>query len=51
MKKEYAKAVCCHVDSFKLLFDGKKIKVEDTPTKLKIENRDVVDCLLEQMGD
>ena len=34
----------------RFMLDGKRILNDDTPESLKLEDRDQVDCLLEQIG-
>lgn len=46
----YANQKGIAANSFRLMFDGKRINANDTPKMLELEDDDVVDCIMEQIG-
>jgi len=43
---------CCveHVHELRFFMDGDRIREDDTPETLKLEDGDQIDCMLEQTG-
>lgn len=37
--------------ALRLLFDGTRVNTEETPADLDMQNGDVIDLVMEQMGD
>lgn len=46
----YAKRRGVDTKALRFMLDGKRILPTDTPTILELEDRDQIDCLLEQIG-
>lgn len=46
----YAQRKGVQVASLRFLLDGERIKENDTPKTLELEDNDQVDCMLEQVG-
>lgn len=51
LMRSYAAQERISETAFKLLFDGTRVNTEETPAGLKMENGDVIDLVMEQMGD
>ncbi|KAL3817610.1 hypothetical protein ACHAXA_006499 [Cyclostephanos tholiformis] len=46
----YATRKNMRADALRFLFDGHRIKSEDTPKTLELEEKDMILCMLEQRG-
>ena len=46
----YCKKIGADVETVRFLFDGKRIKGNETPADLEMENEDVIDCMQQQFG-
>jgi small ubiquitin-related modifier len=46
----YASRKGIQLESLRFLLDGVRIKGDDTPESLDLEDQDQVDCMLEQTG-
>ena len=48
--QSYCEREAVSPSSMRLLFDGRKVSPDDTPTSLEIEDGDSVDVMLQQTG-
>ena len=46
----YATRMGVRESSLRFLLDGQRIKHDDTPKTLELEDQDQIDCMLEQSG-
>mmetsp|Transcript_1216 Transcript_1216/g.1771 ORF Transcript_1216/g.1771 Transcript_1216/m.1771 type:complete len:96 (+) Transcript_1216:109-396(+) len=46
----YAEKKGIQANSLRFLLDGERIKGDQTPKQLELEDQDQIDCMLEQMG-
>ena len=46
----YAKRKSVAPTALRFLLDGERIQAESTPEQLELEDKDQIDCLLEQTG-
>lgn len=46
----YASRKGVQVNSLRFLLDGERIRAEDTPDGLDLDDQDQIDCMLEQTG-
>ena len=46
----YAQRKGVQAKSLRFLLDGERIKDEDTPKQLELDDQDQIDCMLEQTG-
>jgi len=46
----YAQRKCVQSTALRFLLDGERIAADATPEKLELEDKDQIDCLLEQTG-
>ena len=50
LKKSYGDRQGVSIDSFRFLFDGKRLADDDTPQSLEMEDGDVIDVFSEMIG-
>ena len=50
LKKSYSERVGAPIASLRFLFDGKRIKDEETPKNLEMEPDDYIEVFLKQLG-
>lgn len=46
----FAKRKGVQASSLRFLMDGDRVKEDDTPLSLELEDQDMLDCVLEQVG-
>lgn len=46
----YAQRKGVEVNALRFLLDGERIKEDQTPKSLELEDNDQIDCMLEQVG-
>lgn len=46
----YCKKLGVMPNSFRFLFNGERLKDDDTPQSLQMENDDIIDAMLQQIG-
>lgn len=46
----FAKRKGVQASSLRFLMDGDRVKEDDTPLSLDLEDQDMLDCMLEQTG-
>ena len=46
----FAKRKGVQASSLRFLMDGDRVKEDDTPLSLELEDQDMLDCMLEQTG-
>jgi small ubiquitin-related modifier len=46
----FAKRKGVQASSLRFLMDGDRVKEDDTPMGLELEDQDMLDCMLEQTG-
>jgi len=46
----FAKRKGVQASSLRFLMDGDRVKEDDTPMSLELEDQDMLDCMLEQTG-
>lgn len=46
----YCQRMAVSRNAIRFLFDGKRVNPEDTPVLLKMEDKDIIDAVLQQVG-